>query len=167
MEDDRPIPPPGDVFEMAERTVEYVRRATGLTLDYKPETLPILDHYLKAVPPDQQETAALVVSTAGAYFGEVLRQALGGEWDTRSEPWRLVLDVGVRVRPSVMVAAAVAGEDVDEEDDYEIPAAERQAVGEVLEEREVPEDEYYSLSGRLETMQLISEVIAAGRATRS
>jgi len=47
---DTRTPPPGAVHELAERAVDFVRRSLGLVLDYTPETLPLLDHYLRMAP---------------------------------------------------------------------------------------------------------------------
>jgi hypothetical protein len=159
-------PPPGAVHELAERAVDFVRRSVGLVLDYSPETLPLLDHYLAAVPEDKLETVALVAATAGAYFGEVARRALGGEWgDTEGDPreWELVVAGGLRLAPTAFAREAILGEDTGEAV-YDVPDDDRDAVEDALEQRgEVPVDEYYSLCGRLETMQLIADVLTAGR----
>lgn len=66
---------PSRVQEYAERAVDYVRRAVGLTLEYDSDTLPLLDHYLRTVPGDQPSTIELVTLTSGAYFGEVVPEA--------------------------------------------------------------------------------------------
>jgi hypothetical protein len=146
------------VFDLAERAVEYVRKATGIVLDYTPETLPVLDHYLREVPADQEETVTLVAATAGAYFGEVARRLVDGEW---RDPQTLVLGAGLQIRPSSLARAAIVQADADEEaDDYDVPAAARAAVEDALANIDVPVDEYYSLSGRLETIQLICDVVA-------
>jgi hypothetical protein len=154
------------VHELAERAVDFVRRSLGLVLDYTPETLPLLDHYLGAVPDDKLETVALVAATAGAYFGEVARRALGGEWgDTEGEPtsWELVVAGGLRLVPGAFAREAILAEDTGEAV-YDVPDDDRDAVEQALDQRgEVPEDEYYSLCGRLETMQLIADVLAAAR----
>ena len=167
---DTRTPPPGAVHELAERAVDFVRRSLGLVLDYTPETLPLLDHYLGAVPDDKLETVALLAATAGAYFGEVTRRTLGGEWaDLEGEPtsWELVVTGGLRLTPGAFAREAILSEDTGEAV-YDVPDDDREAVEQALDQRgEVPEDEYYSLCGRLETMQLIADVLAASRATRS
>jgi hypothetical protein len=158
------------VHDLAERTVEFVRRAVGIVLDYTAETMPLLDHYLVEVPDEQLETVALVSATAGAYFGEVLRRVLGGEWlDTEGDPleWELVLVSGVKLAPGAFAREAILTTDTGEAV-YDVPEGDRAAVEDALTAKgEVPEDEYYSLSGRLETLQLIEDVMAAAHASRS
>jgi hypothetical protein len=168
MSDESPqkVPPPGAIHDLAERAVELVRRAVSgpkgpMVLDYRPETLPILDHYLGEVPRDQPETVALIAAVAGAYFGEVTRRVLGGGWEQTSEPpesWILELPHGVRVCPGELATCAITHE---EEAGYDVPAPVRPLVEEALSEREVTEEEYFSLSGRLETLQLIADLVAA------
>jgi len=167
-------PPPGSVHELAERTVDFVRRALTLTLDYTPETLPLLDHYLANVPRDQPDTVKLVATTAGAYFGEVVRRTMGGEWEDREDAppldWKVRLPGGVSFCPGGMAALAVLqaeSEGVDGEID--VPEGARALVEDALAARgRVAEDEYYSLSGRLEVLMFIVDlVIGSAAATKN
>lgn len=161
------VPPPGAVHELAERAVEFVRNSLGLVLDYTPETLPLLDHYLSAVPREQEETVTLIAATAGAYFGEVVRRVLDGEWEqTNDSPttWNLAIPGGLRIVPTDLADAAIR--QTEEAAAYEVPPGDRAAIEEVLTARgTVAEDEYYSLAGRLEVMQLIADVLGARRLT--
>jgi hypothetical protein len=163
------------VHELAERAVEYVKRAVGMTLDYERETLPVLDHYLGQVPTDQGETVELIAAAAGAYFGEVARRTLGGSWEGaglgRGDPpssWRVRLSGGVAFSPVGFAAEAIVSGDVEGYDGtFDVPSADRQAVEEALAEKAVPEDEYYSLAGRLELLEDVVELVVARAATRS
>ncbi|MBI4508633.1 MAG: hypothetical protein HY698_03280 [Deltaproteobacteria bacterium] len=162
------LPPPSVVFELAERAVEFVRRSLELTLDYTPETLPILDHYLTMVPRDQPDTVELVAAAAGAYFGEVVRRALGGAWDISApsvKDFRVRLPGDVTMSPIGFCAEAILQSEVEGYDgSFEVPAAARSLVEEALEEKEeVAAEEYYSLSGRLETLMLVVDQVAATR----
>ena len=70
--------PPEAVRELAEACVGYVLGAVGVPLDYTPDTLPLLDHYLRTVPENAAgEVLALIAPAAGAYFGEVVRRTIG------------------------------------------------------------------------------------------
>src|SRR5262245_55902271 len=162
MHDD--TPPPGEVFDLAERAVEYVRKAMGQVLDYTPETLPLLDYYLRGIPMDREEIVDLIARTAGAYFGEVARKAIGGVWQQDGTEWRLVLGAGITLTPAAMAAEAIAQGSVGDYDaTFDVPDDHRGAVEDALSDREVPEEEYYSLSGRLETLTTVAELIAARR----
>jgi hypothetical protein len=172
MESDEKTPPPGAVFELAEQAVAWVRKATSIVLDYTADTLPLLDHWLSQVPRDQPETIRLTAAAAGAYFGEVARATLGGSWRIKDEQdpssWHLVLAGGIDVVPMGVAAEAILQGPLDDVDaTFDVPAAQRGAVEEALADREVPEDEYYSLSGRLETYAFIADVIAANERTSS
>ena len=156
---------PQRVREYADQAVAYVRTALGVTLEYDSDTLPLLDHYLRTVPSDQIATLQLVVATSGAYFGEVVRRRLGGRWDTQGEEgdWRVVLPTGLHFSPVGFVAAAIAQADLDDFDS-EIAAPPRmmpyvqQALGRM---GEVSIDDYYSLCGRLDTLEHVHEVLVA------
>lgn len=158
-----PVPP--RIQEYADQAVAYVQRALGIRLEYDSDTLPVLDHYLRTVPDDQPAALQLVVATSGAYFGEVVRQRLGGRWElgTKEAQWRIVLPTGINFSPAGFVAAAIAKADLDDLDS-EIAAPPRmlpylqQALARM---GEVSIDDYYSLCGRLDTIEHVHEVLVA------
>jgi hypothetical protein len=79
MSDEEASPPaPDAVRDLADGCVRYVKRALQIELDYTPDTLPLLDHYLRnASDISQEQVLSLVAPAAGAYFGEVVRRTLG------------------------------------------------------------------------------------------
>lgn len=166
MED--PVPP--RVREYAEQVVTYVRKALGVTLEYDSDTLPVLDHYLRTVDEatgggNQPATIQLVVATSGAYFGEVVRRRLGGRWELGGEDveWRIVLPTGLNFAPAGFVAAAIAQADLDDLDsELDAPPRMRPYVQQALQRMgEVSLDDYYSLCGRLDTLEHVHEVLVA------
>ncbi|HEX8024735.1 MAG TPA: hypothetical protein VF516_13215 [Kofleriaceae bacterium] len=156
---------PPRVREYADQAVSYVRRALGIQLEYDSNTLPVLDHYLRTVPEDQPAALQLVVATSGAYFGEVVRQRLGGRWELADQEaeWRIVLPTGLNFSPVGFVAAAIARADLADLDS-EIAAPPRMLpyVQRALARMgEVTIDDYYSLCGRLDTLEHVHEVLVA------
>ena len=166
---DAPVPP--RVSEYAEQAVTYVRNALGVTLEYDSDTLPVLDHYLRTVDmvgattPEQAATLQLVISTAGAYFGEVIRRRLGGRWELSTEDieWRVVLPTGLNFAPMGFVAAAIAQADLaDLDTEIDAPPRMKPHVQRALERMgEVSFEDYYSLCGRLDTLEHLHEVLVA------
>jgi hypothetical protein len=158
-------PVPARVREYADQAVDYVRRSLGLTLEYDSDTLPLLDHYLRNVPEGQQATLQLVIATSGAYFGEVVRRRLGGRWETAGDDieWRVVLPTGLNFAPAGFVAAAIAMADLDDLDsEFDAPPRMRPYVQRALERMgEVSIEDYYSLCGRLDTLEHVHEVLVA------
>jgi len=176
---------PPRVQEYAAQVVEYVRRALGVTLEYNSDTLPLLDHYLRTVADSAPATMKLIIVTAGAYFGEVVRRHLGGRWDLIGSKvdleadgadvdetknvigpegeWRVVLPTGLNFSPLGFVAAAIAKNDVAELDnELDVPVRMKEIVQETLGRMgEVPLDDYYSLCNRLDTVEHIHEVLVA------
>jgi hypothetical protein len=156
---------PQRVREYADQAVAYVQRALGVKLEYDSNTLPVLDHYLRTVPDDQPAALQLVVATSGAYFGEVVRQLLGGRWelDGKEIAWRVVLPTGISFSPAGFVAAAIARADI-EDLDSEIAAPPRMLpyLQQTLARMgEVSIEDYYSLCGRLDTLEHVHEVLVA------
>jgi hypothetical protein len=156
---------PPQVREYADRAVSYVQRALGIQLEYDSNTLPVLDHYLRTVPENQPATMELVVATSGAYFGEVVRQRLGGRWELADQEakWRVVLPTGLNFSPLGFVAAAIARADLEDRDS-EIAAPPRMVPYVQLalaRMGEVTVDDYYSLCGRLDTLEHVHEVLVA------
>jgi len=158
---------PAKLREYAEEAVAYVRRALGVSLEYDSDTLPLLDHYLRTVPADQLATVELVMATSGAYFGEVVRRHLGGRWEAVGEgadaSWRLVLPTGLSFSPVGFVASAIAQADLDDVDsELTAPPRLRPYVQQALSRMgEVSVDDYYSLCGRLDTLEHVHEVLVA------
>ena len=181
---------PAEVVEYADQAVQYVRRALDMTLEYDSETLPLLDHYLRSVPGENAAAAHLVAATAGAYFGEVVKRRVGGEWDLPSRDpgsWRLVLPTGLWFSPAAMALAVIVGADEetgslgDEITDPEAdavtgsdwdaslnaPGPLRPLVAQVLDNMaEVSHDDYYSLCGRLDTIEHVESVLAGVTSAR-
>ena len=177
---------PARIREYAEQAIAYVQRALGVRLEYDSDTLPVLDHYLRTVPTNRpvegdddgdapevkpsiagEQTAAvqLVLATAGAYFGEVVRRRNGGRWelgDDQSE-WRVVLPTGLNFSPIGFVASAIAQADLDDLDtELDAPLRMQPYVKQTLDRMgEVTVDEYYSLCGRLDTLEHVHEVLVA------
>src|SRR5262245_51798976 len=75
---------PAAIAEWAEACRAFVKEAVGVELDYTPETLPILDHYVrghatgKDVQRARTEIRDLLTPPLGAYFGEVVRRNFPG-----------------------------------------------------------------------------------------
>jgi len=166
---DAPVPP--RVREYADQAVAYVRTALGVTLEFDSDTLPVLDHYLRTVDmvgattPEQAATLQLVISTAGAYFGEVVRRRMGGRWELSTEDieWRMVLPTGLNFAPMGFVAAAIAQADLaDLDTEIDAPPRMKPYVQRALERMgEVSFEDYYSLCGRLDTLEHLHEVLVA------
>lgn len=165
------LAPAERLHEYAAQTIEYVRRAVGIALDFDSDTLPLLDHYLRGVPTDQPATLELVVSTAAAYFGEVIVRRLGGRWETAGDAvtdWRVVLPTGVSFSPAGFVAAAILRtEAADLDTSLDAPARMKPYVAQTLERMgPVGEDDFWSLCGRLDTLEHVHEVLVAIAAER-
>jgi hypothetical protein len=159
-------PFPSRVQEFAERAVDYVRTAVGLTLEYDSDTLPLLDHYLRNVPQGQPSTVELIALTSGAYFGEVVRRRLGGRWDITAEDateWRVYLPTGLNFAPAGFAAAAIMQADLDDVDsELDAPPRMRPYIAQALARMgEVSVEDYYSLCGRLDTLEHVHEVLVA------
>lgn len=172
---------PARVSEYADQVVAYVRRALGVALEYDSDTLPLLDHYLRTVPADQPATTTLVIATSGAYFGEVVRRRLGGRWEVpvtgvshgnghdlavppfEGADWRMVLPTGLSFSPAGIVASAIAQADLDDLDsEIDAPARMRPHVQQALARMgKLTVEEYYSLCGRLDTLEHVHEVLVA------
>ena len=151
--------------EYADQVVAYVRRALGVTLEYDSDTLPVLDHYLRSVPAEEPAALALVVATSAAYFGEVIRLRLGGRWELGDDEaaWRLVLPTGLHFSPAGFVTAAIARADLADVDaEIGAPARMMPHLQQALARMgDVTEEEYYSLCGRLDTLEHVHEVLVS------
>ena len=99
-----------EMQRQAEGCIEGVRRFWGVTLDFDPQSLTVLDRLIQTGFDRQadDETITTAVQAFGAYVGEVVRRSLGGAWhDEEMKGQPVLLDVGrdsVRVEPFRMVS---------------------------------------------------------------
>ncbi|MBN8612414.1 MAG: hypothetical protein J0L92_17610 [Deltaproteobacteria bacterium] len=163
---------PGSIDDLARACVAYVKRNVGVELDGTPDTLPILDHYLNTLTEEagedgvKEEVIDLVVRSAGAYFGEVVRTTLGhGRWhlDPEGDPtgYRLELEhVFLFFNPFGMVREAIASaEQIGWMAHLEVLPRDRPLLDQSLERMgDVREDDYYRLAVRFE---VIEQVVSA------
>lgn len=169
-----PSPPPAAIAELAEGCVRHVERAVGVKLDYQPETLPILDHYLaesrkeaKARP----EVLSLLVQTSGAYLGEVVRRRYASWWRTEgADPseWQIEFEpVYLAFSPARIVLDALlrAGDASDQEgsgDDARAPGDDARSPSESDPDEEEEEEGESALSAaRLELEEEDHEAVMA------
>jgi len=161
-------PPPDVVRDLAASCVQFATRTLGVSPDYTPETLPLLDHYIRQVPDDAaEEVLGLLVPACGAYFGEVARQRLGdGTWSCSEEDyesWRLTFDrCSIRFNP-IGVAVEVALMEPAEGWTAEFKVAEEdrergRAAVDVL--GEVQEADYFSFAVRFEVLEQLYKALA-------
>jgi hypothetical protein len=146
----------------------YVKRALNLELDGSVESLAFVDHYVAASGKKESlkpEVLALTASALGAYFGELAIKRFGGRWvldDAEPARWRVELEPApLSFFPVGMAAEALRGDEVE---GYDAGFTTRDDLLGPLEEAlasSPPVDEayYYSLTGRLETLQHALEIL--------
>lgn len=161
---------------------KQVFHALKVELDGTTTSLAFLDHYLGLA---RDETRAplleLLAASAGVYFGELLRRQFGGTWVGRADnprSFRLLLGAQyLHLTPVAVALAAILRREPDDEDlDCALhldqrsgPEQDPRSDAAWIEERlmaapPVPEDQFYSLTTRYETIALIVELLAQRRA---
>jgi hypothetical protein len=165
-------PPPAQIGDLAEACVRFVERALGVKLDYEPETLPLLDHYVeqgRQAAASRPEAGVVVAQAAGAYFGEVVRRRYPSWWRAAGEDpaaWRIELSpVFLSFSPVELIAAGLhRGEEGAPDEGLEMEEADREAVAARLADLpEVPEEEFFAPSTRLEVIDIAVDAIRARR----
>jgi hypothetical protein len=167
-------PAPPQVAELVAACLRFVTSKYGVPLDGTSETLSLLDQYVRDARGEilvRPESIELIQATIGAYLGEVMRQAFGGEWiaDGDHSTWRLFMtDVFLSFNPIGMMHEALTGEEsegwgahleMDEED--------REAVQERLAALgEVDEAQYFLPSSRYDVVELTVQALRASARAR-
>ena len=172
--------PPEEINQLAGRCTTHVRNRTGVELDFQSETLSVLDFFIQdllkeeggGVLPEvgdhrRSEMMHLFAPSIGAYFGEVVRGLFPCRWRIDSEDpmkWTIEFDY-VPLRFSPVGAAAEALVELDGRDlgcDLTTMPSETEALIERLEAAPpVPEEEYFSLTTRLEVLQIAVDWLRA------
>ena len=167
-------PPPANVAELAAACVRFVATRYGAALDFAPDTLSFVDHWIRearAEIAERPEAADIVQAAAGAYLGEVIRRAFGGSWVTDGDQadWRLELErVYCAFNPIGMAREALF---LDEAEGwhahFELDPGESEAIEQRLAALpSVPDDEYYSPSTRFDVVSILFEALRTGMRAR-
>ena len=175
-------PPPGFIADLATACIRFVERAVGVKLDFTPETLPLLDHYLESArgtfstSDPKEESLELVSQAAGAYLGEVIRRRYAGWWrlgagaspDHRLElhrlhlvihPVHLVLDALTLDPNKPGAGSALGGFDLD-------PADAQLVSSRLADLPPVELDEFVKPSTRLEVLDIVVDAVRAADEAR-
>lgn len=161
---------PEQVLELAASGVRFVLTMLKIEPDFTPETLPLLDHYLKEAAKavkERPETLALTAHSVGAYLGEVVRKRHPCWWRLdEADPgaWRLEFArVRVCFYPVGVVYAALTRNSAEESfAGFEVEDEHHDAVMQRLAEiPPVSEDDYYALGTRVEVLDIVIDAVAA------
>jgi hypothetical protein len=176
---------PAHVLELAAGCTRFVLARYGIALDFDPDTLSVLDQWVRdareardedterpatsagAPLPPTPPTVDLVQAAAGAYLGEVIRRQFGGTWHApegfgTSPDWRLCLaPVYCAFNPIGMAREALMLEPQDGwHAHFELDPAEADAVHARLAALpQVEEDEYYAPSTRYDVVCIVVEAL--------
>jgi hypothetical protein len=167
-------PPPDAVAELAAACVRFVATRYGAALDFAPDTLSFVDHWVREARDDlaaRPEAIELVQSAAGAYLGEVIRRTFGGRWVTEGEhaDWRLELErVYCTFNPIGMAREALLLEPADGWHAHlELDPGEAEAIDQRLAALPpAPDDEFYAPSTRFDIVSIVFEALRADMRTR-
>jgi hypothetical protein len=159
--------PPPAVAELAAACVRFVATRYGIHLDFMPETLSVLDQWVRDARrelKERPELLELVQSSAGAYLGEVVRRAFGANWLLEEEHagWRLGMStVFCAFNPIGMVREALLlGEAEGWHAHFELDPGEKEVIDARLAALpEVGEDEYYAPSTRFDVVNIVVDAL--------
>jgi hypothetical protein len=162
-------PPPPAVAELCAACMRFVASKYKVPLDGTPETLSLLDQYVRDAREAIQErpnTVDLVGPAVGAYLGEVMRQTFGAEWwaEGEHEGWRLYFTrVYLAFNPIGMGREAVLmADEPGWHAHLDVDPGDRDAVEErVAAMPDVDEEEYYLPTTRLEVVAAIVDMLRA------
>lgn len=158
---------PAVIADLAAACHRFVATRYGVPLDFTPETLSLVDQYVRDARTElstRPEGLELVAGTIGAYLGEVIRRAEGGHWRADGEPssFRVMLrHVFLSFNPIGMAREALTGEEAE---GYGAHLALDDGDREAVEARlnalpEVDADEYALPTTRAEVVQIAAAAI--------
>jgi len=163
---------PPVVAQYADGCIRAVRRSLGMALEYDPETISLLDHYLTLLPdrprsPTRDPVRSLVATMAGVYFGEVVRRLFPSRWvapdDADPLDWRLEFEYCFLT----FFPVAIAWEIILRRDSPTCTAAyllDESTRGQIAERLDrlpgASVEDYYTFAQRLETLVLTAGWLA-------
>jgi hypothetical protein len=162
-----PLPePPAAVADLVAACVRFVTTKYGVPLDGTPDTLSLLDHYVRDAREDvlkDDTRLSLVQGAVGAYFGEMLRRLYHGTWFATGDhdAWRLDFTTAyLSFNPIGMAREALLLESADGWHAHlELDAEDREELERRLTQLgPVDEDEYYAPTTRFEVVSIALDV---------
>jgi hypothetical protein len=166
-EADAALPP--EIRDWAEACRTFTKDALGLELDYTPETLPLLDHYVRTkAKPASDEVRELLTPPLGAYFGEVIRRSLdvdGVRWHAAGDDYRsyrLECDAFfLHFNPLGVALEVLTEEDAEGYGaHFQLLDEARATVEAALADSDsVSAEDYYTFTMRYETLELVSSIL--------
>lgn len=166
-------PSPAQATELAAACVDYVQRALGVALDFSPDTLSLLDHYVGQASREvraKPESLQLVARVVAAYLGEVIRGQFDCWWHEEGDDladWSIRFrQVYLSLSPFALAMAALGVDlgDGEAEVGFVIDPEDLDDVGAYLASLPpVPEEEFSLPSTRLDTLHIIVDQLK-GRA---
>lgn len=176
LEPEREVPEPAPlaVDEFAKACVRFVAARYGTMLDYSPDTLSLLDQWLRDARAElrvRPEAVEVVQSAAGAYLGEVVRRQFGANWvaDGEVSGWRLCLStVYCAFNPIGMAREALLLEPAEGWHAHlDLDPGEKESVESRLEALpQATEDEYYMPTTRFDVLWIVVDALRAGMQAR-
>lgn len=161
--------PPDAIAELCAAAIRFVASKYKVALDGTPDTLSLVDQYVRDARDamkERPESIDLVAPALGAYFGEVLRQEFGAEWFAEGTPeaYRLYFsNVYLSFNPVGMLREALTeSEQEGWHAHLELDPGER----EIIEQRlavmpEVDEEEYFLPTTRFEVIAVVVQTLRA------
>jgi len=165
-----PVQAPQVVRELGDACVRFVEAALGLKLDFSPEMLPVLDHYVATRRKEllsRPETIGLVARATGAYFGEVVRRHFRSFWYTPSDDvstWELRFEPVYLAFCPIAVAddAITHGDEDGVTARFQLDDEDREVVEtRLFDLPSASDDEFFSFSTRLEVLEIAVDAIKA------
>jgi hypothetical protein len=162
-------PPPPAVAELCAACMRFVASKYKVSLDGTPDTLSLLDQYVRDAREavrERPESVELVAPACGAYLGEVMRQAFRAEWSAEGDyaSWRLYFsNVFLSFNPLGMGLEAVTMTEAEGWGAHlTLDPGERDEIEERLAAMpQVDEEEYYLPSTRLDVVTAVVETLRA------
>ncbi len=161
---DAASPPPPQVDELARACVH----------DYQPETLSLLDQWLREARVEalgKPEAIDLAQAAAGAYFGEVVRRWFGARWVAEGDhaEWKLCLsNVFCAFNPLGVAREAIQlGPAEGWNAHLQLDPADRDAIDARLEALPpAGDDEYYAPTTRFDVLCIVVDALRAAMSVR-
>jgi hypothetical protein len=162
-------PPPQRVAELVAACMRFVATKYRVSLDGTPETLSLVDQYVRdardAVK-ERPESLEIVAPAVGAYLGEIMRHMFRAEWFAEGDydAWRLYFtNVYLACNPIGMAREAITmTEEAGWHAHLELDPSEREAIEARLAAMpDVDEEEYYLPTTRLDVVTAVVETLRA------
>ena len=156
------------IVEYSSVIIDAVYSKVNIDLDFSPDTVSLLDYYVNEIGDVDKSMFSLMSTISCAYFGELVRRNIGGQWyiedKDNPENWQVRFNsCPLAIYPFILSSEVISkGKFSLESSIFSVSPSRHDLLLELLEKSNpMAEDQYYSFAGKLDIIELAVDFLSS------